>query len=100
MAKPDLHSFIKDLRSRPVAGSNAPPVSIRAKDLDDNFKKVTIIPSEAFPPEYQVAYREDGVILSDLSGLPPEAIAKEFSVCENGLPATYWFVVWKDKPEV
>jgi hypothetical protein len=65
MAKPDLHLFIKDLRARAVAGSNAPPVSIRAKDLDENFEKVTVLPSEAESPEYRVEYRKNGVMLSE-----------------------------------
>jgi hypothetical protein len=65
MADIDLHLFEEDLQKRPARGSNAPPVSIRAKDLDGNFKKVTVIDSEKDPPEYVVEYTDEGVILKD-----------------------------------
>jgi len=100
MSDIDLHRFKEVLVKVPPRGSNTPPRSIRAVDLDENFKKVTLLPSEAEPPEYEVSYREDGVILSDINGLPAGAIAKEFSVCENGAPATYWFVVWENEPDI
>jgi hypothetical protein len=100
MADIDLHLFEEDLNNKPAKGSNAPPVSIRAKDLDGNFKKVTVLESEEDPPEYTVEYRDDGVVLKDINGLPPDAVAREFAVCENGQPTTYWFVTWDEKPEV
>ena len=28
------------------------------------------------------------------------AIAKEFTVCENGTPKNYWFVVWNKEPDL
>jgi hypothetical protein len=65
MADIDLHLFEDDLRQRPAKGSNHPPVSIRAKDLDGNFTKVTVLQSETDPPEYVVDYRDDGVLLKD-----------------------------------
>lgn len=34
------------------------------------------------------------------SGLPEGAIAKEFDVCENGSPTSYWFVVWEEEPVI
>ena len=34
------------------------------------------------------------------SGLPDGAIAKEFDVCENGSPTSYWFVVWNAEPNL
>jgi hypothetical protein len=100
MADIELHKFKDDLSMAPPKGSNAPPRSISAKALDGNFNKVTLLPSETDPPEYEVNYREDGVILSDINGLPEGATAKEFAVCENGAPTTYWFVVWEDEPEI
>jgi hypothetical protein len=100
MSDINLHKFKDDLDKVPPKGSNRPPRTIRAKDLDGNFEKVTILPSEAIPPEYEVSYREDGVILSDINGLPAKAEANEFNVCENGNPRTYWFVTWNEKPEI
>lgn len=32
------------------------------------------------------------------TGLPEGAIFKEFQICENGEPKTYWFVVWEEEP--
>jgi hypothetical protein len=59
MARPRLHSFKKDLLNKPGAGSNAPPRTIKAADLDDNFKRVTIL-NGAF---YRVRPTPDGLIL-------------------------------------
>jgi hypothetical protein len=64
MSDIDLHIFKEDLAAVPPKGSSAPPVSIRARDLDGNFAKVTVLPSEVDPPEYEVEYKEDGVLLS------------------------------------
>lgn len=33
-------------------------------------------------------------------GLPDGAIAKEFDICENGQPTTYWFAVWENEPDL
>jgi hypothetical protein len=70
MADIDLHLFREDLAKVPPKGSDQPPRTIRAADLDGNFKKVTVLPSEEIPPEYTVEYRDDGVVLKDLKGLP------------------------------
>jgi len=70
MADIDLHEFKEDLKNKPGPGSDAPPRTIRASDLDGNFKKVTVLESEEDPPEYTVEYRDDGVVLKDLKGLP------------------------------
>jgi hypothetical protein len=96
----DLHKFEEDLNNKPGRGSNAPPVSIRAKDLDGNFAKLVLLESENDPPEYEVEYTEEGTRLYNLSGLPAGAEANEFNVCENGNPRTYWFVTWDEKPEI
>jgi hypothetical protein len=66
MASPDLHKFERDLLNRPGPGSNAPPVSIRAKNLDENYKKVTLIASDQDPPLYRVRYTPDGTRLTSL----------------------------------
>jgi hypothetical protein len=61
----DLHRFTEDLAKVPPKGSNQPPRSISAAALDGNFNKVTVLPSETDPPEYQVSYGEGGIILSE-----------------------------------
>jgi hypothetical protein len=66
MAAPDLHKFRDDLKNRPGPGSNAPPRSIRAKDLDENYKKVTLIESDQSPKLYDVRYTKDGTRLTRL----------------------------------
>ena len=81
MAKPDLHRFEEDLKNRPPDGSNAPPRSIRAKNLDENNKKLTLLDDDGTPKLYTVKYTADGTRLQ-LEG-------KEFDVCENGTPVKY-----------
>jgi hypothetical protein len=66
MAAPDLHKFRDDLKNRPGPGSNAPPRSIRAEDLDENYKKVTLIESDQSPKLYDVRYTKDGTRLTRL----------------------------------
>jgi hypothetical protein len=100
MALPDLHLFENDLKNKPGKGSNAPPVSIRAKNLDENYKKVTLIESDEDPPPYTVEYTEDGTRLKNIKGLPENALFRQFDVCENGQPKQYWFVVWEQEPEL
>jgi hypothetical protein len=56
----DLHLFREDVRAAPPPGSNAPPVTIRARDLDGNYKKVTLLKGDGSPPLYEVEYTEDG----------------------------------------
>lgn len=99
MANTTLHSFVRDLANVPPKGSAAPPRSIRAKDLDGNFKKATVIPPGGTRPAYGVRYTQDGTILTNIGGsLPSGAIAKQFDVCENGTPVQYWLVYWEEEP--
>jgi hypothetical protein len=98
--KPDLHLFEKDLKNKSLVGSNAPPRTIRAKDLDDNNRKLTVLQGEGDPPAYRVKYTKDGTVLTDIQSLPENAIAKQFDVCENGTPTSYWFVVWNEEPQL
>ena len=60
MAKIDLHKFRDDLRKKPPVGTNGPPIGIRAKDLDENFAKVTLVNGAGSPPLYEVEYTKDG----------------------------------------
>jgi hypothetical protein len=61
----EIHLFEDDLKQKPGKGSNKPPRSIKAKDLDDNFKRITIIenPDEE-TKTYTVKYDKDGTILT------------------------------------
>jgi hypothetical protein len=89
--------------NKPKPGSNDYPVAIKAIHLDENWKRSTVInnPDESEEDRsYTVEYREDGTVLKDIKGLPPNAIAKEIDICENGQPASYWFVVWEEEPDL
>jgi hypothetical protein len=90
--------FSDYLRARPL--ENDPPRSIRARDLDNNFARLTVIAPKTDPPPYRVNYTERGTELLDISGLPPGAVARQFSVCEDGTPRQYWFITWDEKPEL
>ncbi len=98
--RPNLHKFKDDLKKKPGRGQVAPPRVISATNLDENFTKVTVIDSNKPPPAYKVKYTKDGAILTDLQGLPKDALAKRFDVCENGQATSYWFVVWENEPEL
>jgi hypothetical protein len=74
MASIDLHKFRDDLRNAPGKGSDAPPRTIRASDLDGNFKKVTIIESDDVDPvPYELEHTEGGTMLKNLKQLPDGA---------------------------
>lgn len=98
--RPDLHKFRDDLKKKPGRGEVKPPRVISAKNLDENFAKVTVIDSDEEPPTYRVKYTRDGIVLENIAGLPKGALAKEFDVCENGQPRNWWFVVWENAPEL
>ena len=70
MATIDLHLFERDLANKPGKGSMAPPRTIRAKDLDGNNKKLTLLKGEGSPPSYTVKYTSDGIILNVLPAFP------------------------------
>jgi hypothetical protein len=72
----DLHKFEDDLKLRATTFGttrHTPPVCIRAKDLDGNYKKVTLIESDQEPPLYNLQYTKDGTRLTRL--LPDGAAA-------------------------
>jgi len=80
----ELHEFVDDLTKRPGPGSNDPPRSVRAKDLDENYRKVTVIPEESPPapkPDYSIDYSDVGTLL--------KFEAFESYVCENGEAVKY-----------
>jgi len=53
-----LHIFANDLANKVTGKSSAPPRSIRAADLDGNFKALTLIPSANIP--YTINVGADG----------------------------------------
>jgi hypothetical protein len=100
MNRPDLHRFEQDLKNKPGLGSTDAPRTIKAKKLDDNNKKLTLLKGEGEPPAYRVKYTAEGTIITDLTGLPKDALARQFDVCENGQPRTWYFVVWENEPTI
>lgn len=62
--RPDLHLFKRDLKNKPLVGSNAPPRTIRAKDLDENNCKLTLLEGEGDPPLYELKYTKDGTVIT------------------------------------
>jgi hypothetical protein len=85
---PDLHKFVSDLDKRPGNGAAVPPRVVRAKDLDENFEKLTLVEPQKGPPDfYVVEYRREGTKLLFAS--------KTFDICENGQPVQYSFVAVK-----
>jgi hypothetical protein len=59
------------LKNKPGPGSDAPPRTVRASDLDGNFKKVMLIESDDVDPvPYEVEYTEDGTMLKNLRTVP------------------------------
>jgi hypothetical protein len=71
MADIELHEFKEDVKNKPGPGSDAPPRTIRASDLDGNFQKVTLIESEDTDPvPYEVEYTDEGTRLKNLKTLP------------------------------
>jgi len=72
VSKIDLHIFKEDLAKVPLNGSNAPPRSIKAQDLDDNFAKTSVIDPVDDPPRYTVEYTSEGTRLK-ITVLPEDA---------------------------
>lgn len=87
MALPDLHLFVEDLKKKPGRGDYGPPRTIRAADLDENYKKVTLLESNEQPKAYTVEYTKEGTRIT--------LGTQEFDVCENGQPVKYRMVATK-----
>lgn len=64
--KPVLHLFKEDLTKQLLPGSKDPPRTIRAKDLDGNNAKLTLLQGEGDPPLYEVKYTKSGTIITRL----------------------------------
>lgn len=89
MAIDTLHKFEDDLRARPSKGSSAPPRSLRAKDLDENFIKTAVIAPQEDPPRYSVEYTRQGTRLKIAPELPelPESAFMHVLTATNGVLA-------------
>ena len=87
--KPDLHLFEKDLKNTPLVGSNAPPRTIRAKDLDGNNAKLTLRKGEGNPPLYEVKYTKDGTVITSIFPFPeaPSGTAMHVLTISDGVLA-------------
>jgi hypothetical protein len=71
MAQAELHKFREDLKNKPGPGSDAPPRTIRARNLDENFQKVMVIESDQVDPvPYEVEYFDEGTRLKNIKAIP------------------------------
>lgn len=84
---PDLHKFERDLKHRPSLGSNAPPRTIRAKDLDDNNRRLTLLKGDGTPPLYEVKYTKDGTRITRILPTPPDSTTMHVLTITNGVVA-------------
>jgi hypothetical protein len=93
MAIPRLYTFSHDAQSRPAS-------PLKAKELDGNFQRLRLLESLQNPPAYTLVCSDEGVRITGISGLPsPDTVqAKQFDVCENGTPVTYWMLTWPQNP--
>ena len=64
MNRPDLHRFEQDLNNKPGLGSTDATRTIKAKKLDDNNKKLTLLKGEGNPSLYEVKYTPDGTVIT------------------------------------
>lgn len=89
MAIDTLHRFEDDLRARPSKGSNAPPRTLKAKDLDENFIKAAVIAPQEERPRYSVKYTREGTMLKIEPELPelPESATMHVLTATNGVLA-------------
>lgn len=66
MERPDLHKFEQDLKNKPGLGSTDAPRTIKAKKLDDNNKKLTLLKGDGTYPLYEVKYTPDGTVITSI----------------------------------
>jgi hypothetical protein len=81
-ANSSLHIFANDLATKVSGNSSAPPRSIKASNLDNNFKAVTIIPNHNIP--YTVNYVVDGTSL-DIFPITPGAGTYVLGIVDGSL---------------
>jgi hypothetical protein len=93
-----IHKFKDDLNKG--GDPTKAPFRISATALDNNFQRLTPIQQEGPRRKYFVEETDLGWQLKGITGMPAGAKAKQFSVCENGSPISYWFVVWDEEPQL
>lgn len=69
----NLHKFEQDLVKKPGLGDMGPPRTIRAKDLDENNKKLTLLNGEGANPIYEVKYTDLGILITRILPTPPDS---------------------------
>jgi hypothetical protein len=71
MALPELHNFERLAKNKPAKGSKDYPVTIKGKDLDENWKMTTLLEGEGDPKLYEVEYTKDGTRITRILPKPP-----------------------------
>jgi hypothetical protein len=66
MARPELHDFERLAKNKPAKGSNDYPVAIKAKHLDENWKRTTLLEGSGEPKLYEVEYTKDGTRITKI----------------------------------
>lgn len=87
MPNPSLIKFRDYLTARPPKGSSAPPRTIKADDLDGNFKRCTVNKSQVQfngQPVYDVLYSSEGTeLVFQVDGR--YAYWREIDICVDGV---------------
>jgi hypothetical protein len=83
----DLHKFEQDLKNKPGLGSMDAPRTIKAKKLDDNNKKLTLLKGEGTPALYEVKYTPEGTLITRILPTPPESTTMHVLTVTNGVVA-------------
>jgi hypothetical protein len=89
MPNPSLIKFRDYLTARPPRGSSSPPRTIKADDLDGNFKRCTVNASQAGSEfssgaVYDVRYTSEGTELI-FSPMGRAATWREIDICVDGV---------------
>jgi len=63
---PDLKIFERLKKNKPASGSNDYPVAIKAEDLDENWKRTTLLKGSGEPKLYEVEYTKDGTRITKI----------------------------------
>lgn len=87
MERIDLHKFEQDLKNKPGLGSMDAPRTIKAKKLDDNNKKLTLLKGEGTPALYEVRYTPEGTLITRILPTPPDSTTMHVLTVTNGVVA-------------
>jgi hypothetical protein len=85
MPNPSLIKFRDYLTARPPRGSSSPPRTIKADDLDSNFKRCTLTENGTIGADiYRPQYTSEGTELV-FSANGREAFWQEIDICVDGV---------------